>query len=150
MTKKPSDPSLPALDMLDKLLGQVEEMSHEELSSTIAAAGIDLAAARRRLYDRVSEKRSRLWEKNAEIPLAVTSLLSQLRPHDLPSSDPNVAQKAAASWVRDLLDRRPPVDGIEFAAAARNLEGPLSDADRDIMRELEEQLRSQQDGDDVK
>jgi hypothetical protein len=81
--------------------------------------------------------------------LAVTSLLSQLRPHDLPSSDPNVAQKAAASWVRDLLDRRPPVDGIEFAAAARNLEGPLSDADRDIMRELEEQLRSQQDGDDV-
>jgi hypothetical protein len=36
--------------MLDKLLGPVEDMSAEELSSTIADAGIDVATARQRLY----------------------------------------------------------------------------------------------------
>lgn len=143
MTKKSKDPSDPVLDMLDKLLGPVEDMSPDELLSTITDAGIDLVAARRRLYERVSEKRSSLWEENAEVTSDITSLLAQLRPHDLPSSDPKVAQKAAGSWLRDLVDRRPTAGDIEFAAAARNLDGPLSDSDRDIMREMEEELRSQ-------
>ena len=53
MTKKSKDPSDPVLDMLDKLLGPVEDMSPDELLSTITDAGIDLVAARRRLYERV-------------------------------------------------------------------------------------------------
>lgn len=149
MTKKSKDPSEPLLETLDKLLGPVEDMSADELSSTIADAGIDVAAARRRLYERVSEMRSKLWERNADVSSDITSLLAQLRPHDLPSSDPKVAQKAAGSWLRDLVDRRVPIGDIEFAAAARNLDGPLSDADRDVMRELEEELKSQQDRDET-
>ena len=148
MTNKSKDPSDPVLDMLDKLLGPVEEMSADQLSSTIADAGIDLAAARRRLYERVSDKRSKLWEKNAEVTSDITSLLTQLRPHDLPSSDPKVAQKVAGSWLKDLVDRRPAAGDIEFVAAARNLDSLLSPSDQDIMRELEGELRSQQNRDE--
>jgi hypothetical protein len=97
MTKKSKDPSDLALEMLDKLLGSVEDMSADELSSTIADAGIDLVAARRRLYERVSEMRSKLWEKNANVSSDITSLLAQLRPHDLSSSDPSLGEKDDAA-----------------------------------------------------
>ena len=138
--KKVKDTSDPVLEVLDKLLGPVEDMSADELSSTIADAGIDIPSARRSLYVRVSEVRSKLWEKNADVSSDITSLLQQFRPHDLPSSDPKVVQKAAASWLRDLVDRRPPVGAVKFTAAARNLDGTLSDRDLDVMRELEEEL----------
>jgi hypothetical protein len=145
VTKKSKNPSDPILEVLDKLFGQVEDMSQDELSSSIADAGIDLTAARRKLYERVSAMRSKLWERNENESADMKSLLAQLRPHDLPTADPKVAQKAAGNWLRDLVDRRPTGGRLEFAAAARNLDGPLSDRDRDVMRELEEELRSEHD-----
>ncbi len=147
MKKKSKDPSDPAIQMVDKLLGPVEDLSQDELLSTIADAGIDLAAARRTLYEKVSDLRSTLWAKNADVSSDITSLLSQLRPHDLPSSDPKVAAKAAGSWIRDLVDRHVPGGTVEFAVAARNLDGSLSAADQEVMRELEQELKSQQDRD---
>jgi hypothetical protein len=98
--------------------------------------------ARERLYAQVSELRSRLWERNAQVTTDVMSLLAQFRPAYLPTSDPKVAQRAAVTWVRDLLERPcPQTSPVEFAAAARNLDGELGDADQDVLRELEEELR---------
>lgn len=149
MKKKAPEPTDPMLEVLDRLLGPVEELTPDELTAAISDAGIDLRAARERLYTRVSEMRSKLWEKNAEVKSDITSLLTQFRPLHLPTSDPEVAQRAAASWVRDLVDSpKPATSAIEFAAAARNLEGTLTDADRDIMRELEEELRNTSDDSD--
>ena len=74
---------------LDEILGPVEEMSEVEISSTIAAAGIDLAAARRRLYEQVIEKRARLWASNQSVSSDITTLLEQFRPHDRPSCHMN-------------------------------------------------------------
>ena len=48
--------------MLDRLLGPVEEMAADELTSAIGEAGIDLPSAREKLYARVSEMRSKAWE----------------------------------------------------------------------------------------
>lgn len=147
MKKKAPEPTTdPRLDLLNGLLGTVEDMTPEELASAIADAGIDLRAARERLYARVSDVRSKLWDKNAEVKSDITSLLTQFRPSHLPTSDPRTAQHAAAQWVRDLIDARTPAaDSIEFATAARNLDGTLTDSDRDIMRELEEELRNTSD-----
>lgn len=149
MKKKAPEPTDPMLDMLNKLLGRVEDLTPEELTSAIADAGIDLRIARERLYARVSEVRSKLWEKNAEVKSDITSLLTQFRPSHLPTSDPKVAQRAAASWVRDLIDSPKPTTGaIEFAAAARNQDGALTESDRDIVRELEKELRNPSDDSD--
>lgn len=149
MKKKAPEPTDPMLDVLNRLFGPVEEMTPEELTSTIADAGIDLRAAQEGLFARVSEVRSKLWEKNAEVKSDITSLLTQFRPSHLPTSDPKVAQRAADSWVRDLIDSpKPATDAIEFATAARNLEGTLTDSDQDVMRELEDELRNRSDDSD--
>lgn len=148
MKKKAPEPADPRVDVLNSLLGPVEEMTPEELTSEISDAGIDTRAAREKLYARVSEVRAKLWESNAEVKPDITSLLTQFRPSHLPTSDPKVAQRAATGWVRDLIDSKPATGAIEFATAARNLEGTLTDSDRDIMRELEEELRNPSDDSD--
>ena len=142
MKKKAPEPHDPSLELLDRLLGPVEEMTPDELNAAIAASGVDLPTAREKLYARVSELRSRAWEKNAQVTADVTSLLEQLRPAHLPTSDPKAKERAAARWVRDLLEpARPQAGPVEFAAAARNLDGELGDADQDVLRELEDELR---------
>lgn len=149
MKKKAPEPADATLEILDRLLGPVEEMTSDELTSTIAEAGLDLQAAREKLYARVSEIRSKAWERNANVTSDVTSLLSQLRPPHLPTADPKVAQRAAATWVRDLLERSRSASGpVEFAAAARNLDGGLADADQKILRELEDEVRRMSDDSD--
>lgn len=147
MKKKSKDSPDPVLDLLDKLLGPVEELSGDELSAEIANAGIDLASARRRLYERVSQMRSALWEKNIEVPSQMVSLLNQFRPHDLPSSDPIVAKQAAASYLRDLVGRS--VSQVQFAVAARNLDGTLSEYDEMVRRDFEEELKREQGSEDA-
>lgn len=149
MKKKAPEPADAVLEMLDRLLGPVEEMAADELTSAIGEAGIDLPSAREKLYARVSEMRSKAWERNANVTTDVTSLLSQLRPPHLPTSDPKVAQQAAATWVRDLLERPLPATGpVELAVAARNLDGALADADEEILRELENEVRRMSDDSD--
>lgn len=146
MKKKAPEPRDTSLDLMDRLFGPVEEMTADELNAAIAAAGVDLPKARERLYAQVSELRSRAWERNANVTTDVTSLLAQLRPAHLPTSDPKVAQRAAATWVRDLLERpRPHAGPVEFTAAARNLDGELGDVDQDVLRELEDELRRRSD-----
>lgn len=147
MKKKAPEPQDASLDLLDRLLGPVEEMTADDLNAAIAAAGVDLRKAREKLYAQVSELRSRAWERNDPVTTDVASLLAQFRPAHLPTSDPKVAQRAAATWVRDLLERpRPQAGPVEFAAAARNLDGELADADKDVLRELEDELRRKSDG----
>jgi hypothetical protein len=142
MKKKAPEPTDPTLDALSRLLGPVEEMTPEDVTSEIVDSGIDLRAAQEKLFARVSDLRSRLWEKNADVKSDVTSLLTQLRPSHLPTSDPKIAQSSAVGWVRALIDTPSPAAGtVEFATAARNLDGSLTDSDREIMRELEEELR---------
>jgi hypothetical protein len=146
MKKKAPEPQDASLELLNRLLGPVEELTPDELNAAIAAAGVDLPRARERLYAQVSELRSRAWERNAQVTPDIASLLAQFRPAHLPTSDPKVAQRAATTWVRDLLERpRPQAGPVEFAAAARNLDGELGDADRDVLRELEDELRRKSD-----
>ncbi|MGE3577209.1 MAG: hypothetical protein AB7I25_02030 [Vicinamibacterales bacterium] len=141
MKKKAPDSAESMLDPLNRLLGQIEDLTSEELAEEIGEGGIDLRSAQEALYARVSELRAKLWEKNLDVKSDVTSLLTQMRPLHLPTSDPKVAKDAAARWVHELIAAPKPTDGtIEFAAAARNLDGSLTDADRDIMRELQEAL----------
>ncbi|MEO8481534.1 MAG: hypothetical protein ABI634_04940 [Acidobacteriota bacterium] len=149
MKKKAPEPADAALDMLNRLLGPVEDMAADELTSAIAEAGIDLPAAREKLYTRISEMRSKAWERNSSVTTDITSLLSQLRPDHLPTSDPKVAQRAAATWVRDLLERPLSATGpADLAVAARNLDGTLADADQKILRELEDEVRRMSDDSD--
>lgn len=149
MKKKAPEPADAVLEMLDRLLGPVEEMTADELTSAIGEAGIDLPATREKLYARVSEMRSKAWEKNVNVTTDITSLLSQLRPPHLPTSDPKVAQRAAATWVRDLLERpRPAPESVDLAAAARNLDGALADVDQEILRELQDEVRRMSDDSD--
>jgi hypothetical protein len=138
-TKK--DSSDPMIELLDRLLGPVEEMSEAELDAVLSEAGIDASVARRDLYSKVSEMRSVLWERNAEVPSQITSLLNQLRPHDLPSSDPVVAQRQAGTWIKDLLGRRPRAR-LDLAFAARGRDGDLSCNDEQVRRELESEIES--------
>jgi len=145
MKKKTSDPSEPLLEVLDHLLGPIEGLSPDELADELTSAGIDVAAARDSLYARVSEKRSKLWEAQRDVTTDMSSLLSQLRPHHLQSNDPKVAEKMAARWVRDLVGSVKPIGmEIEFATAARGLDGPMSSSDEDVMRELQDRIRSRQ------
>ncbi|HEY7789813.1 MAG TPA: hypothetical protein VIC33_04830 [Vicinamibacterales bacterium] len=149
MKKKAPEPPDASLELLDRLLGPIEEMTTDELSTAVRESGVDLSAAREKLYAQVSELRSRAWEKNANVTTDITSLLSQLRPPHLPTSDPKVAQRAAATWVRDLLERPRSASGpVEFAAAARNLDGALADVDQEILRELEDEVRRLSDDSD--
>ena len=147
MKKKSNEPSGELADALDLLFGKVDDLSSDELSISLADAGIDVAAVQKRLYDRVSELRGQLWEKNAEVTSDITSLLSQLRPADMPTSDPRKAAGAAVTWLRNLTERKVPPGPIEFAAAARNLRGKLSEHDRHVIEELEQQVRDEQAND---
>ncbi len=145
MKKKASDPSEPLLEVLDHLLGPIEGQSPDELADELMSAGIDVVAARDSLYARVSEIRSKLWEAQRDVTSDMSSLLLQLRPHHLQSNDPKVAEKLAARWVRDLVDCVKPIGmEIEFATAARSLDGPMSASDEDVMRELQDSIRSRQ------
>lgn len=141
MRKTKKDSSDPMIELLDKLLGPVEEMSEAELDAVLAEAGIDQSVAGRELHAKASEMRSALWAKNAEVPSQLSSLLRQLRPHDLLSSDPVVAQEQAGKWIKTLLGRRPTAK-LDLAFAARERLGELSDNDEQVRRELENEIEA--------
>jgi hypothetical protein len=141
VTKSKKDAPDPMDELLDRLLGPVTEMSDDEIDAVLGAAGIDVVSARNALYAKVSGMRSDLWQKNVEVPSQMVTLLDQLRPHGLPTSDPKTARRAAGTWVRDLLAKRPS-EKSDFAFAARGRDGDLSDNDDKLRQELEEELAS--------
>src|SRR5262245_27579373 len=141
MSKSKKDPPDPVDAMLEKLLGPVEEMSEAELDELLAEAGIDVQAAARALYEKASDMRAVLWKKNVDVPSHLTSLLGQLRPADLPTSDPDVAQRAAGKWIKNLITARPAASGeLAFAARGRDGDGALSEHDDQVRRELEREV----------
>jgi hypothetical protein len=141
MKRAKKDSPDPLIELLDKVLGPVDEMSEAELDAVLSEAGIDSSVAGRELHAKASEMRSALWAKNADVPSQLSSLLRQLRPHDLPSADPVVALELAGKWVKTLLGRRPAAK-LALAFAARERHGDLSDNDEQVRRELENEIEA--------
>lgn len=134
--------------LLDDLLAPVESWSAQEVDQFLVDSGVDLDAANRALYERVSEVAGTYRIKNQDIPSPVVALLSQLRPLDLPTSDPEVAKKAARSWIEKVRRPRSSFLSPEVTYAFRNQKNELVAKDRAVLERMEATLLNRKPGDD--
>jgi len=142
-------PSESLLVLMDALLGSVEEMSSEELSSTLAEAGVDADAARRRLVESVRANHSRLFERDAPVPADISSLLAQLDPGDAGSPESASTKRARSNWLRDLVERRLASGEVALAAKANEPTGSQDDKDPDRSGEGTNRRRPRKRGEDA-
>jgi hypothetical protein len=73
--------------LLEDRLGPVENWS-DEVDQFLADASVNRKAARRSLYECVSEIAGSYRARNQEIPIPIVEFLRQIRPSDLSTSDP--------------------------------------------------------------
>ena len=135
--------------MLDDLLGPVEDWSDREVDQFLAEAGVDVDASSRSLYDRVSEIAGTYRAKNQNIPQPIADFLRQMRPADLPTSDPEMAKSAARKWIADLRRPKPQFSAPQVAYAFRNKKEQLASKDQAILEGLEAKLKSRKRSDGI-
>lgn len=133
--------------LLEDLLGPVENWSDREVDQFLADAGVDTAAASRSLYERVSEIAGSYRAKNQDIPIPIVECLRQMRPPDLPTSDPEVAKSAARKWIANLRRPKPQFATPQVAYAFRNKKAGLASKDQAILESLEAKLKSRKSSD---
>ena len=136
-------------NLFDDLLGPVEGWSGAEVDQSLADAGIDIGAADRALYDRVSEIAGAYRERNQNVPDQIAEFLRQMRPVDLPTSDPEVAKNAARKWIASLRKPKPSSVTPQVAFAFRNKKEQLGSKDRAVLESLEAKLKNRKLSDDV-
>jgi hypothetical protein len=141
MAKRPNDPFENIFELVDKVFGSVEELPSDDLARFLADAGANTDALKRRLYEHAAALRGEYWSRNANPPAHLQDFLRQLRPVDLPSSDPNTIATAARKLVDRLLNR-PLSQQPEVAFAYRDKKGELSEQDAALLDELAERLKS--------
>jgi hypothetical protein len=127
--------------LFDDLLAPVEEWSDSEVDQFLADAGTDIDAANHALFERVSEIAGTYRAKNQDVPSPVVELLRQLRPIDLPTSDPEVAKNAARKWIKSLRRPKTSFGPLQVAHAFRNKKGELGSKDRAFLENMEAKLR---------
>jgi hypothetical protein len=133
--------------LFDDLLGPIEEWSGPEVEQFLADAGVDIDAATRALYGRVSQVAGTYRAKNQNVPDVVAETLRQLRPVDLPTSDPEIAKNAARKWIAKLLRPKPSFVTPEVAYSFRNKKNALGSKDRAVLEHLEAKLRDRKRSD---
>jgi hypothetical protein len=135
--------------LLDELLGPVEGWEDTELDQFLADAGVDIDAASRAIFERVSDIAATYRKKNQDIPVPVAEFLKQMRPPDLPTADPEVAKRSARKWIASLRRPRPAPGTMQVAYAFRNKKEKLGPKDRAILDGLEAKLRDRKREGDV-
>lgn len=137
-------------ELLGDLLGPSEDWTTEELDEFLTDAGVDMQAASRNLYERVSEIAGSYHAKNQNVPLPVADLLRQMRPIDVPLRDRKEALGVARKWIAHLRRARPQIAQLQLAHAFRNKRDRLTVGDREVLDRLEARLlknqRSEGDG----
>ena len=133
--------------LLEDLLGPVEGWSDREVDQFLADAGVDAEAASRSLYDRVNDIAGTYRAKNQDVPQPIVEFLRQMRPADLPTSDPEVAKSAARKWIANLRRPKPEVAAAQVAYAFRNKKEQLASKDQAILESLEAKLKSRKRSD---
>ena len=128
--------------LLTNLLGSIDDWTAEELDQFLAEAGVDGDQLQRRLYNSVNEIAGSHRVANRNVPAHVADFLRQMRPVDLPTSDPEVAQSVARAWVQRLLGGRGPLLAEpQVAHAFRNRQGELAPEDRVLLERLEAKVQ---------
>lgn len=133
--------------LLEDLLGPVEDWSDREVDQFLADAGVDTEATSRSLYDRVSQIAGSYRAKNQDVPMPIVEFLRQMRPPDLPTSDPEVAKSAARKWIANLRRPKPQFGTEQVAYAFRNKKEQLASKDQTVLEKLEAKLRSRKRSD---
>jgi hypothetical protein len=127
--------------LLSELIGPIEEWTTEELERFLADAGIDSEGTQRLLYSRVDEIAGRYRLENKNVPEHVADFLRQMRPADLQTSDPVVAQSVARAWITKVLGRGPILGVPQVAHAFRNRQGEIDPEDQALLEGLEAKLK---------
>lgn len=147
---KSNDKRFEAVNKLfEDLLGPVEDWSDHDVDQFLADAGVDIDAASRSLYERVSEIAGTYREKNQDIPQPIAEFLRQMRPADLPTSDPEIAKTAARKWIANLRRSKPQFGAPRVAYAFRNKKEQLTSKDQAILDGLEARLKSRKRSDEI-
>jgi len=128
--------------LFDDLLGPVESWSVAEVDQFLADVGVDVDAASRAIFERVSDIAAMYRQKNQDVPSPVGELLKQMRPADLPTADPEVAKRSARKWIADLRRPKPRLAAPQVAFAFRNRKEQLGSKDQAILEGLEAKLRN--------
>lgn len=140
MAKRREDPFDKMFEIVDKMFGPVEEVTSEDVARFLSDAGADTDALKRRLYERASELRGEYWARNANPPEHLLDFLRQVRPADLPSSDPATIAAAARKLVDRLLNA--PVSAQpEIVFAYRDKKEEVAADDSALLDELAERLK---------
>lgn len=77
MTRR-DDPLDNVFELIDNVLGQVEELSSDDIDKLLAEAGIDTDAIKRRLYERAVELCGKYWARQVDPPAHLLDFLHQL------------------------------------------------------------------------
>lgn len=140
MAKRRDDPFDKMFELVDKMFGPVEELTSEDVARFLTDAGANTDALKRRLYERASELRGVYWARNANVPEHLQDFLRQLRPPDLPSSDP-ITIAAAARKLVDRLLNAPVSAQPEVVFAYRDKKEEVTADDSALLDELAERIK---------
>ena len=140
MAKRHDDPFDKMFDLLDKMLGPVDEVTSEDVARFLTDTGANTDALKRRLYERASALRGEYWARSANPPEHLQDFLRQLRPPDLPSSDSTTIAAAARTLVDRLLNK--PVSAQpEVVFAYRDKKEEVTADDSALLDELAERVK---------
>lgn len=140
MAKRREDSFDKMFEIVDKMFGPVEELTSEDVARFLTDARVDTDALKRRLHERAAELRGEYWDRNANPPEHLQDFLRQLRPADLPSSDPTTIAAAARKLVDRLLNA--PVSAQpEVVFAYRDKKEQVAADDSALLEELAERVK---------
>jgi hypothetical protein len=140
MAKRRDDPFEKMFELVDKMFGPVEELTSEDMARFLTDTSANTDSLKRRLYERASALRGEYWAKNANPPEHLQDFLRQLRPPDLPSSDP-ITIAAAARKLVDRLLTAPVSAQPEVVFAYRGKKEEVAPRDSALLDELAERVK---------
>ena len=79
MSKSTDERFEEANELLDKLLGPVEDWSQDEVREFLADAGVDLKTTSEKLHERVNQVAAAYRARNQDVPISISGLLEQLQ-----------------------------------------------------------------------
>jgi hypothetical protein len=140
MAKRRDDPFEKMFELVDKMFGPVEELTSEDVARFLTDTSANTDSLKRRLYERASALRGEYWATNANPPEHLQDFLRQLRPPDLPSSDP-ITIAAAARKLVDRLLTAPVSAQPEVVFAYRGKKEEVAPRDSALLDELAERVK---------
>jgi hypothetical protein len=140
MAKRRDDPFDKMFELVDKMFGPVEELTSEDMARFLADTASNTDSLKRRLYEKASALRGEYWSRNANPPEHLQDFLRQIRPPELPSTDPSTIAAAARKLVDRLLNA--PVSAQpEIVFAYRDKKEHVAPRDSAILDELAERVK---------